>query len=455
MTASRDARDSRPPLAIPLQPVTGDDVVPASVDVLVIGGGIIGASAALFLAQGGTQVALCEKGQIGAEQSGRNWGWVRQMGREPAEIPLAIESLSLWREMNRITGAETGFRQTGITYLCERARDMADLDAWLAQAKGSGLPTRWLGREEIARMVPGLSRPVMGALHTATDGRAEPELAAPAIAEAARRAGACLLTPCAVRGIDRRGGRVCGVITERGPIACQAAVIAGGAWTRLFAGNLGIDFPSLKILGMAARVEALDGVCDMPVGGSDFAFRKRLDGGFTIGLRNHNVAPLIPDSFRLFADFLPNLLKHYREFRLHFGRHFFEELRTPRRWGMDEVSPFERIRVLEPSPFAGLIAKSAARLGTALPSFAGARVTQSWGGMIDVTPDGVPVIGPIKGIPGLYVAGGFSGHGFGIGPGAGRLVVDLVLGRKPCVDPYPFRLERLREMKALPECAPG
>ncbi|MCG8511495.1 MAG: FAD-binding oxidoreductase [Rhodospirillales bacterium] len=429
---------------IPLQPVAGDETLPGSVDVVIIGGGIVGASAALFLAKAGIQVSLCEKGAIGAEQSGRNWGWVRQMGREPVEIPLAVESLKLWRGLNRVTTAETGFRETGITYLCERTRDADDLDVWHSLTRDSGLSSRWLSEEELASLLPGLAKPIKGALYTATDGRAEPELAAPAIAEAARRAGSHVITNCAVRGIERQAGRVCGIVTERGVIACRAVVAAGGAWTRLFLGNLGVDFPQLKILGLAARIDNVKGVADMPVGGRDFSFRRRLDGGFTIGLRNHNIAPLVPDSFRLFADFLPNLFKHRSQMKLRVGRRFVEEWRTPRRWRLDEISPFERERVSDPRPVERLTAKARVNLAKAFPAFADARITQSWAGLIDVTPDGTPVIGPVDDVPGLYIASGFSGHGFGIGPGAGRLVADLVLGLDPCVDPDPFRLGRFR-----------
>jgi glycine/D-amino acid oxidase-like deaminating enzyme len=86
-----------------------------------------------------------------------------------------------------------------------------------------------------------------------------------------------------------------------------------------------------------------------------------------------------------------------------------------------------------------------ANLAHAFPAFAGATILQHWAGLIDVTPDAVPVIGPVASIPGFYVASGFSGHGFGIGPGAGRLMAELVTGEIPCVDPHPFRLDRFNK----------
>src|SRR5271154_3628206 len=95
-------------------PVQGSDTLPSKTSVVVVGGGIVGACTALFLAEKGIPVVLCEKGIIGGEQSSRNWGWTRVMGRDKREIPLGLESLKLWRGMNQRIGAETGFRQSGI-----------------------------------------------------------------------------------------------------------------------------------------------------------------------------------------------------------------------------------------------------------------------------------------------------------------------------------------------------
>lgn len=439
-------------------PVPTERTLPEKVDVVVIGGGIAGVSTTLFLAEAGVSVALCEKGLIAGEQSTRNWGWVRQMGRDPLELPLAIESLTLWRTMNARTGEETGFRQRGITYLCETRREVADYEEWLGHAKTYQLDSRLVAAKDLPALLPGIAEGrFLAGLHTPTDACAEPTKAAPAMARAAARQGAHVLTSCAVRSIETEAGRVSGVVTEHGPIRCTAVVLAGGAWSRLFAGNLGIDFPQLKLLATVSRIEGESGpVPDMPVGGGNFSSRRRLDGGFTATMRNANIAPITPDSFRLFADFVPTLVKSWSELKLRVNGRFMEEWRTPRRWAPDEVSPFEKVRILDPEPHDRFNVDGLRHLARAFPGFAGARITHAWAGLVDATPDAVPVVGPVEAIPGFYIASGFSGHGFGIGPGAGKLMAEIVTGRPTCVDARPFRLDRFKRARAATtERAPG
>ena len=157
------------------------------------------------------------------------------------------------------------------------------------------------------------------------------------------------------------------------------------------------------------------------------------------------MADITPDSFRLLLRYLPTLKENYGEIRLRLGRRFFEEWRTKRRWALDEPTPFEAIRVLDPAPKQATLEEAREALSHAFPVFARMQVAESWGGLIDVTPDAVPVIGEVASIPGFFLATGFSGHGFGIGPGAGRLAADLVAGDTPIVDPRPFRFTRFTE----------
>ena len=426
----------------PVDPVASDPEQPARTGIVIVGGGIIGVCTALFLAEKGHAVVLCEKGRIGGEQSSRNWGWCRTMGRDTGEIPLALESLRLWRGLNERTGRDTGFRQPGILYLCETEKEVADQAAWLDQARQYQVDAHLLRGGGLDNVMPGASAGFIAGMHTPTDGRAEPSMAAPAIAEAARAHGTVILTGCAVRGIDLQGGRVAGVVTEKGRIACDSVVLAGGAWSRLFCGNAGVDFPQLKVLASVFRTKPLSGAPEITAAGSVFAFRKRLDGGYSIARRNANTAEITPDHFRLLADFLPRLRANRHEIRLGVGRRTWEELRTRRRWSLDEATPFEAVRVLDPAPKEGILAEARSVLSRTFPAFGKMEVAQSWGGMIDVTPDAVPVIDRVERIPGFFIATGFSGHGFGIGPGAGRLMADLVVGNTPVVDPTPFRLNR-------------
>src|SRR6266513_1648822 len=135
-----------------VDPVRSDDEAPPRTGVVVVGGGIIGASTALFLARKGVPVVLCEKGHIAGEQSSRNWGWCRKMGRDPREIPLIIESLRLWQGMNALAEAETGFRQAGIMYLAETQPELGQLETWLEHARQYQLDTRVLTRSEAAEL---------------------------------------------------------------------------------------------------------------------------------------------------------------------------------------------------------------------------------------------------------------------------------------------------------------
>ena len=425
-----------------LNRITPSPALPARADVVVIGAGVIGVTTALTLAERGHSVAVIDKGHVGCEQSSRNWGWVRTAGRDPREIPLVMESQRLWHELNERIGADTGHRKAGIVYLCESEKEVASYEAWLDGARAYQVNARMLDKAQMEALLPGSTKNFVGAMHTPDDCKAEPSMATPALAQAAMRAGATIHEGCAARTVETKAGRVSGVVTEKGRIECDAAVVAAGAWSRIFLGNLGIDFPQLWILGSVLRTKPLPDGPEVTTGASDFAFRKRLDGGYSIARRNSSVAEITPDSFRLLADFMPTAWAMRHEISLRWNKRFLDEAKEPRRWSADRPTRFERERVFDPAPATEILDEGLDRLMRAFPFFRQLEVAESWGGMMDATPDSVPVICEAPTLPGLFISSGYSGHGFGIGPGAGRLTADLVTGHAPLVEPAAFHIDR-------------
>jgi glycine/D-amino acid oxidase-like deaminating enzyme len=391
---------------------------------------------------------LCEKGVIAGEQSSRNWGWVRVTHRDMREFELAIESLKIWRTLNAKLGIQTGFNQCGILYMAASDDKMAEHRAWLQKARalaGDAFDTREVDTHAVAHLLPGASRSFVGGLHTPGDGRAEPQRAAPAMANALRRRGVKILTPCAVRGVETSAGRVSAVVTEHGVIRCSSVVVAGGAWTRHFCGSLDVDVPQLLVRASVLRTEPLEGGPAVSASNREFAFRKREDGGYTIAPGFRTYSDLTPDCFRLFFKYLPALKSQAGALRLGIGQRFFDELRRPGHWPLDRPTVFEQVRTLDPEPIASYTDMGLREFIKVFPHLAGARVAQRWAGYMDVTPDAIPVISSVDTVPGLFIGTGFSGHGFGIGPAAGRLMADMVANDAPLVAPHAFRLNRFSD----------
>src|SRR2546423_4616173 len=278
------------------------------------------------------------------------------------------------------------------------------MEAWLEHAREYQLDTRLIDGAEVSQLLPGSAKRWAGGLYTASDGKAEPQMAAPAIAAAARRHGAAILTHCAVRGIETAGGRVSAVVTEKGRIACGSAVLAGGAWSRLFCGNLGIDLPQLKVLGSVMRTEPLAGGPEISATGGLFGYRKRMDGGYTIATPGGRTIDLVPDSFCLLPEYLPTVRMHWNKLRFRVGRRFIEEWQTPRRWELDAASPFEKVRVLDPEADPLVVERARASIGASFPAFKNAAVAETWGGMIVAMPDTIPLIPAHHTLPALCLA---------------------------------------------------
>jgi glycine/D-amino acid oxidase-like deaminating enzyme len=424
------------------KPLTFPDSVPPTADVVIIGGGIVGASTAWFLAKQGIRAVLCEKGHIAGEQSSRNWGWVRQQARDPREMPMIIESLRIWRGLEVEIGEDVGFTTGGCLFTARSQKDVEDFEAWLAVSRQFGLDTRIISGKELEAQVRGALPEWKAAIYTASDGCAEPHKAAPAIARAAKRLGATVLTGCAVRGIETAAGRVSGVVTEHGPVKTSTVLCAAGAWSSMFCRSIGIDLPQLRVRGTVARTAPADVVLNGAVFDRNIGIRRRQDGGYTIAHGSVLDHSLTPSTLRYSLKFLRALKRELSVLRLSIGRDFCEEFRTPKRWALDRVSPFEKKRVLDPEPNRKVLAELRAHLDQTFPALAGVEIVESWAGMVETTPDVVPVICEAESIPGFHIATGFSGHGFGIGPGAGKAIAGMLGGKDSGLDLKEFRLSR-------------
>jgi glycine/D-amino acid oxidase-like deaminating enzyme len=416
--------------------------MPDSAEVVVIGGGIVGVSTAWFLARQGVDVVLCEKGFIAGEQSGRNWGWVRQQGRDPRELPMMIESIRIFDELEAEIGEDIGFERGGCLFTANSDKDMQSFHDWLETAKDFELDTRIIDSTELSTVVEGAAPNWYGAMYTPSDGRAEPHKTTPAIARAASRAGAKMLTGCAVRGIESAGGEVSAVVTEHGSIRTSTVLCAAGAWTSMFCRSLGVSVPQLKVRGTVARTAPAAKVMAGNVFDDRIGIRRRDDGGYTVAHGSVLDHGITPSTFRYAVKFLPALMQEIKVLRIRFGKDFIDELSMPARWPLDAVSPFEQNRVLDPEPSKSVLKGIRRNLDEVFPALAGTEIVETWAGMVETSPDVVPMIGEVGNVRGFHIATGFSGHGFGIGPGAGKALSAMLTGADNPIDLEPFRLSR-------------
>jgi glycine/D-amino acid oxidase-like deaminating enzyme len=433
----------------PLRLIQSSPGLPAEADAVVIGAGIAGSFAAYYLAKMGLKVALLEKGVVGGEQSSRNWGWCRQQNRDARELPISTESLGLWEQFSADTGEDTGFRRCGLFYVSNNDEELAGWARWGEFARTVGVSTLMLSSEEATERAAFTGQRWRGGVHSPTDGIADPSLAAPAAAKALMKLGGTVHQSCAARGIETSGGGVSGVVTEKGTISTRLVIMAGGAWASSFCYQLGVRFPQAAVRQTIMAVGTGDLALPDAFYSKAVSITRRGDGCHTLAISGRARVDPTSQFLRFHREFVPMFLRRWRNLSpggLEGVRSGHEGLT---RWRLDRPTPMESMRILDPKVDASAVSLTRKRAAALVPALASAPIVGSWAGYVDSTPDGVPVIGEAPSVPGLILAAGFSGHGFGIGPGVGRLVADIATGAPPIVDPLPYSLSRFSSGRDL------
>ncbi len=423
-------------------PIADTDSLPSATDVVVIGGGFIGCFAALALAEQGLRVTLCEKGVVAGEASGRSIGWIDSQYLSPLKMELIDVSKRLWQQMEKRVDASVGYRRCGLISLFKSSADADAANDWLTSVHGMpGVDARLVDAVKAASLLPAGADTRYGGLYQPSDACAEPTIAAPAVALAARQRGAKVLQGCAVRGIELQAGRISTVHTEQGCISTQAVVIAGGAWSPLLAQSLGLSLPQLMAFGSAQRIRPANSGPDTSAWLPQGIYRANGDGSYTVGAVN-GAAPLTPTTLRYLRQMLPAIRQMWSQVDPVFSLGtFLRELGHLRSWPMDRVSPFERCRILQPETRDGVLQEILSDLQASYPLFANAHVEETWAGALVSTPDNMPVISAVERVPGLFLGTGFY-YGLTMGPAAGQALANLVTGCSTGFDIKPYRYER-------------
>jgi sarcosine oxidase subunit beta len=365
---------------------------------VIIGGGISGTAAAYELAGAGVGVTLLEKGALASMASGWTLAGVRQSGRDPAEIPLAMAAVKRWERLSEELGADVEYRQSGNLRLARTADEAPLIRGMVDEQRALGLQLEYLPTNAALRQVaPALAESIAAASYCPTDGHANATATVEAFAAAARRLGASIRTGECVRSIETSNGAVAGVETSNGRIAADTVVITAGVYSDGLLAQLGLELPLQVSMTAAVQTVPVPTLVQQVLGvaQANFAGRQTVSGRFV-----------------------------------------FTGGRLPWTWPQDELGP-ESVM-----PQISVIHEILGRGMKIIPGLSAVPIARVWAGLLDNTPDALPVIERSPEIHGLVIAAGFSGHGFCLGPITGQLIRELVTRGQTSLPIEPFRRRR-------------
>ncbi len=376
--------------------------LPDSATVVVVGGGVIGTSAAFHLAEAGVDVVLVERGQLGGGSTSRAAGGVRTQFSDALNIEIARRSMAAFRDFARRPGWDIDLKQVGYLFVITREEDLEEFERSVALQREQGLDSRILTARETRELCPLLAGDdILAGSFSPGDGHATPDGVVQGYASGARARGAHLRTGCEVVAIERSGDRITEVVTDAGRVRTGVVVCAAGPWSRACGAMVGIELPVVPLRRQILFTEPIEGLppeLPMTIDFESSFYFHREGPGLLMGMSYAGETP----GFKLETteDWIPDLMAVVRR-------------RAP------------------------LIADVGIRGG--------------WAGLYEMTPDHNAIIGEAGTVSRLLYATGFSGHGFLQGPAVGEILRDMVLGRTPFVDVAPLSAERFDAAALRPE----
>ncbi len=366
-------------------------------DVIIIGGGVIGCSMAYYLSKAGVEVLVLEKDEIGSGASGRNGGGVRQSARDPREMPLAIHAVrNLWPGLSEELGTDVEYHCSGNLRLGKKKEHLGILEKIVAQGLAAGLDLKMINGAEVKELCPYASEEVIGASYCPSDGHGNPMKTTLGLYKKARELGARFITGETVQTLVLRKGKVCGVKTSNTDYEAPLVIVAAGLGSRPIAHTAGIDIPMQKVMLEALITETQPQMFPQMIGtaASDFYGHQTDHGSFVFGGMT----------------------------------------------GLENFSSEEEVPLTR-SITAPAICR--AILGY-FPCLENAKIIRTWSGFLDEMADHVPVLSKVDEVPGLVLACGFSGHGYGISPAVGQVMAELVSHGQPSISLEAFRYDRFK-----------